>query len=141
MAYDAAGSAHPLHGLWSRRQSTKFNGVAYPVQRAAAAIYTEEGKKQTRALADFYLGNAKLIREAVKRLGLPCAGGDNAPYIWVNVDRDSWQFFDLLLTKAGVVVTPGAGFGRCGEGHVRAWDEGTHGRRSEEEFQPSIQKG
>jgi LL-diaminopimelate aminotransferase len=89
------------------------------VQRAAAAIYTEEGKKQTRALADFYLGNAKLIREAVTRLGLPCAGGDNAPYIWVNVGRDSWQFFDLLLTKAGVVVTPGAGFGRCGEGHVR----------------------
>jgi LL-diaminopimelate aminotransferase len=89
------------------------------VQRAAAAIYTEEGKKQTRALADFYLGNAKLIREALTRLGFPCAGGDNAPYIWVNVGRDSWQFFDLLLTQAGVIVTPGAGFGRCGEGHVR----------------------
>jgi LL-diaminopimelate aminotransferase len=119
VARDAAGTVHPLHGLWSRRQSTKFNGVAYPVQRAAAAIYTEEGKKQTRALADFYIGNAKLIRETLMRLGLPCAGGDNAPYIWVNVGRDSWQFFDLLLTKAGVVVTPGAGFGRCGEGHVR----------------------
>jgi LL-diaminopimelate aminotransferase len=119
VAYDAAGTAHPLHSLWSRRQSTKFNGVSYPVQRAAAAIYTEEGKKQTRALADFYLGNAKLIRDVLTRLGLPCAGGDNAPYIWVNVGGDSWQFFDLLLTKAGVVCTPGAGFGRCGEGHVR----------------------
>jgi LL-diaminopimelate aminotransferase len=119
MAYDAAGNAHPLHGLWSRRQSTKFNGVAYPVQRAAAAIYTDKGKRQTRALADFYLGNAKLIREALTRLGIPCAGGENAPYIWANVGRDSWEFFDLLLDKAGVVVTPGAGFGRCGEGHVR----------------------
>lgn len=119
VGYDSAGAAHPLHGLWSRRQSTKFNGVAYPVQRAAAAIYTEAGRKQTRDLADFYLGNAKLIRDAVTRLGFPCAGGENAPYLWVNVGRDSWQFFDLLLSKAGVVVTPGAGFGRCGEGHVR----------------------
>ena len=119
VGYDSAGNAHPLHGLWSRRQSTKFNGVSYPVQRAAAAIYTEEGRKQTRALADFYLGNAQLIRQAMARLGLPCAGGDNAPYLWVHVGGDSWAFFDRLLAKAGVVVTPGAGFGRCGEGHVR----------------------
>jgi LL-diaminopimelate aminotransferase len=119
VAYDAAGSAHPLHRLWYRRQSTKFNGVSYPVQRAAAAIYSPEGKEQTRALADFYLGNARLIREALTRLGFPCVGGDNAPYVWANVGRDSWEFFDLLLTKAGVVCTPGAGFGRCGEGHVR----------------------
>jgi LL-diaminopimelate aminotransferase len=119
LAADAAGNAQPLHPLWSRRQSTKFNGVSYPVQRAAAAIYSDEGKKQTRALADFYLGNARLIREALTRLGIPCIGGDNAPYIWANVGRDSWAFFDLLLTKAGVVCTPGAGFGRCGEGHVR----------------------
>jgi LL-diaminopimelate aminotransferase len=108
-----------LHRLWYRRQSTKFNGVSYPVQRAAAAIYSPEGKEQTRALADFYLGNARLIREALTRLGFPCVGGDNAPYVWANVGRDSWEFFDLLLTKAGVVCTPGAGFGRCGEGHVR----------------------
>jgi len=119
VGYDAAGNAHPLHGLWTRRQSTKFNGVAYPVQRAAAAIFTDEGRRETRALADFYLGNARLIREALARLGIPCAGGENAPYLWANVARDSWQFFDLLLDKAGVVVTPGAGFGRCGEGHVR----------------------
>ena len=119
VAYDAAGTAHPLHGLWYRRQSTKFNGVSYPVQCAAAAIYSDEGKEQTRALADFYLGNARLIREALTRLGFPCVGGENAPYIWAHVGRDSWAFFDLLLTKASVVVTPGAGFGRCGEGHVR----------------------
>jgi LL-diaminopimelate aminotransferase len=119
MGHDAAGAACPLHRLWSRRQSTKFNGVSYPVQRAAAAVYSTEGKEQTRALADFYLGNARLIRDALTRLGFPCVGGENAPYIWANVGRDSWAFFDLLLTKAGVVCTPGAGFGRCGEGHVR----------------------
>ena len=119
VASDAAGNAQPLHPLWYRRQSTKFNGVSYPVQRAAAAIYTDEGRQQTRALADFYLGNARLIRDALKRLGIPCIGGENAPYIWADVGRDSWAFFDLLLTKAGVVCTPGAGFGRCGQGHVR----------------------
>jgi len=118
-ARDAAGAAQSVHALWNRRHSTKFNGVAYPVQRAAAAVYTAEGRQQTRALADFYLGNARLIREAMGRLGLKCVGGDNAPYIWVNTGRDSWEFFDLLLNKAQVVCTPGAGFGRCGEGHVR----------------------
>ena len=119
MAFDAAGNAQPLHALWNRRHTTKFNGVSYPVQKAAAAIFTDEGKKQVRAMTDFYLGNAKLIRAAMARLGLPCVGGDNSPYIWVNVGRDSWEFFDLLLMRAGVVCTPGAGFGRCGEGHVR----------------------
>jgi LL-diaminopimelate aminotransferase len=119
MAYDAAGHATPLHALWNRRHTTKFNGVSYPVQKAAAAIYTDAGRKQVRALTDFYLGNAKLIREAMARLGLPCVGGDNSPYIWVNVGGDSWVFFDRLLTQAGVVCTPGAGFGQCGEGHVR----------------------
>ncbi|MEY2881623.1 MAG: LL-diaminopimelate aminotransferase, partial [Verrucomicrobiota bacterium] len=119
MAYDAAGKAHPVHALWNRRHTTKFNGVAYPVQKAAAAVYSAEGQAQTRALTDFYLGNAKLIREAVTKLGMSCIGGDNAPYIWVNTGRDSWEFFDLLLDKAQVVCTPGAGFGKCGEGHVR----------------------
>jgi len=118
-AYDAAGNAHPLHALWNRRHTTKFNGVAYPIQKAAAAIYTDEGKKQTRALTDFYLGNAKLVRDAITKLGFGCVGGDNAPYIFVNTGRDSWEFFDLLLNKAQVVCTPGAGFGKCGEGHVR----------------------
>jgi LL-diaminopimelate aminotransferase len=118
-AWDAAGREHAVHALWNRRHTTKFNGVAYPVQKAAAAIYTEAGKQQTRALTDFYLANAALIREAVTRLGFACIGGDNAPYIWINTGRDSWEFFDLLLNRAQVVCTPGAGFGRCGEGHVR----------------------
>jgi LL-diaminopimelate aminotransferase len=118
-ARDASGAEHAVHALWNRRHTTKFNGVSYPVQKAAAAVYTSEGQAQTRGLTDFYLGNAKLIREAVTKLGLSCIGGDNAPYIWVNTGRDSWEFFDLLLNKAQVVTTPGAGFGKCGEGHVR----------------------
>ncbi|WP_404425368.1 LL-diaminopimelate aminotransferase [Nibricoccus sp. IMCC34717] len=119
VAFDAAGNAHPLHALWTRRHTTKFNGVSYPVQKAAAAIFTDLGKQQVRAMTDFYLGNAALIRQAVTSWGFSCVGGDNAPYIWVNTGRDSWEFFDLLLNKAQVVCTPGAGFGKCGEGHVR----------------------
>ena len=119
MASDAAGRPHALHALWNRRHTTKFNGVSYPVQRAAAAVYTDAGLSQARTLTDFYLGNARLIRGAMARLGFACSGGENAPYIWVNVGRDSWEFFDLLLQKAQVVCTPGAGFGKCGEGHVR----------------------
>ena len=119
VAYDVAGNTHPLHALWNRRHTTKFNGVAYPIQKAAAAIYTDAGKKQTSDLINFYLANAKLIRDAMTQLGFTCIGGDNAPYIWVNTGRDSWEFFDLLLNKAQVVCTPGAGFGKCGEGHVR----------------------
>lgn len=118
-ARDASGNEQSVHALWNRRHTTKFNGVSYPVQKAAAAVYTPEGQKQTRELTDFYLGNAKLIREAMNKLGMSCIGGDNAPYIWVNTGRDSWEFFDLLLNKAQVVCTPGAGFGKCGEGHVR----------------------
>ncbi len=98
-ARDAAGNLQPVHALWNRRHTTKFNGVSYPVQKAAAAVYTPEGQKQTRDLTDFYLGNAKLIREAVTQLGMTCIGGDNAPYIWVNTGRDSWEFFDLLLNR------------------------------------------
>jgi LL-diaminopimelate aminotransferase len=119
MAYDAAGAAHSVHALWNRRHTTKFNGVSYPVQKAAAAIYTEAGKAQVKAMTDFYLGNAALIRAAVTKLGLSCVGGDNAPYIWVNTGTDSWAFFDKLLNEAQVVCTPGAGFGKCGEGHIR----------------------
>jgi LL-diaminopimelate aminotransferase len=119
LAWDAAGQSHSVHALWNRRHTTKFNGVSYPVQKAAAAIFTDEGQRQVREMTDFYLANAALIRSAVAGLGLSCVGGDNAPYIWVNTGRDSWEFFDLLLTRAQVVCTPGAGFGRCGEGHVR----------------------
>ena len=119
LAYDAAGNATGVHALWNRRHTTKFNGVAYPIQKAAAAIYTDAGKQQTSELINHYLANAKLIRDAMTKLGFTCIGGDNAPYIWVNTGRDSWEFFDLLLNKAQVVCTPGAGFGKCGEGHVR----------------------
>ncbi|HAO20686.1 MAG TPA: LL-diaminopimelate aminotransferase [Desulfobacteraceae bacterium] len=119
MAYDNNGAAHSLHSLWNRRHTTKFNGVSYPVQRAAEAIYSEEGKKQTKALIDAYLANAALIRKEMSGLGFDCVGGDNSPYIWVNAKRDSWEFFDLLLNKAGVVCTPGAGFGKCGQGFIR----------------------
>ena len=119
MGWDAAGQPQALHPLWNRRHTTKFNGVSYPIQRAAAAVYTAAGQTQTRALTDFYLENAALIRRAMAGLGFTCAGGDNAPYIWINVGRDSWEFFDLLLNQAQVVCTPGAGFGACGQGHVR----------------------
>jgi len=118
-AYDSTGAPHSVHALWNRRHTTKFNGVAYPIQRAAAAVYSAEGQQQTRVLTDFYLGNAKLIRARLESLGLPCIGGDNAPYIWINTGTDSWAFFDKLLNEAQVVCTPGAGFGKCGEGHVR----------------------
>ena len=119
VAWDAEGEAHPLHELWSRRMSTKFNGVSYPVQRAAAAVYTPQGRKETRGLSDYYLVNAKIIRERMTSIGFPCVGGVDSPYIWAQVNMDSWKFFDLLLDKAGVIVTPGAGFGACGEGYVR----------------------
>jgi LL-diaminopimelate aminotransferase len=102
-----------------RRHTTKFNGVSYPVQRAAEAIYTEQGKQQIRALSDYYLKNAALIVEEMTALGFDCIGGVNSPYIWIDGKTDSWSFFDLLLKKAGVVCTPGAGFGRCGEGYIR----------------------
>jgi LL-diaminopimelate aminotransferase len=118
-AYTADGEKHPLHALWYRRHSTKFNGVSYPVQRAAEAVYSEEGRSQTRALIDYYLKNATLIRKEIEALGFDCIGGENAPYIWINGRSDSWKFFDLLLEKAAVVCTPGAGFGKCGEGYIR----------------------
>jgi LL-diaminopimelate aminotransferase len=118
-AYDKAGNIHSVHALWNRRHTTKFNGVSYPVQKAAAAIFTPEGQAQIKAQTDFYLANAALIRTAMTTLGFGVVGGDNAPYVWINTGRDSWEFFDLLLNQAGVVCTPGAGFGTCGEGHVR----------------------
>ncbi|MFP4629693.1 MAG: LL-diaminopimelate aminotransferase [Desulfohalobiaceae bacterium] len=117
--YTSQGQEVPLHGLWLRRQSTKFNGVSYPVQRAAEAVYSEQGQAQTQELIDYYLQNASLILQGMQSLGLECAGGRNSPYIWVNAGRDSWELFDLLLSRAGVVTTPGPGFGKCGEGFIR----------------------
>jgi len=119
MVYDAAGNAKPLYTLWNRRHTTKFNGVSYPVQRAAAAIYTDEGKLQVRGLTDYYLKNARKIRSVISDLGFHCVGGDNSPYIWIQVQSDSWAFFDRLLNEAAVVCTPGSGFGSCGEGYIR----------------------
>jgi len=117
--YDGEGGAHPLHELWNRRHTTKFNGVSYPVQRAAEAVYSPQGKREVREMTDYYLGNARLIRGSLQKLGFPCAGGEDSPYLWVKAGMDSWAFFDLLLAKAGVVCTPGSGFGVCGEGYVR----------------------
>ncbi|MBF0209931.1 MAG: LL-diaminopimelate aminotransferase [Desulfamplus sp.] len=120
MIFDDNGDKISLHALWHRRQSTKFNGVSYPVQKAAEAIYSEEGRIQIKALVSYYLKNAELIRLAMSELGFEFVGGDNSPYIWIDGNgRDSWQFFDMLLTKAGVVCTPGAGFGKCGQGYIR----------------------
>ncbi len=118
-AFSKNGEKHALHALWNRRHATKFNGVSYPVQRAAEAIYSEAGKVQTKALVDDYMENAAIIRKEISALGYSCIGGENSPYIWVTAELDSWSFFDLLLEKAGVVCTPGAGFGKCGEGYIR----------------------
>jgi LL-diaminopimelate aminotransferase len=119
LAFDEAGHKQALHPLWNRRHSTKFNGVSYPVQKAAAAVYSDAGKAQTRELVDYYLKNAALIRTEIKTLGFDCVGGENSPYIWIDGKKDSWGFFDQLLNEAGVVCTPGAGFGTCGEGFIR----------------------
>ena len=118
-AYTASGEKVHLNELWNRRHTTKFNSVSYPVQRAAEAVYSDEGKVQVKELSDYYLKNATLIRAEVSTLGFDCIGGENSPYIWINSKTDSWVFFDLLLQKAGVVCTPGAGFGKCGEGYIR----------------------
>jgi LL-diaminopimelate aminotransferase len=117
----ADGSRVPLHQLWSRRHSTKFNGASYPVQKAAAAVFSEEGKAQVAALIEHYMGNAKLLREACLALGLKVFGGVNAPYVWVGCPDglSSWDMFDKMLTEARVVITPGSGFGSAGEGYFR----------------------
>jgi len=119
LAYDKDGNTHSLHSLWNRRHCTKFNGVSYPVQRAAEAVYTEAGKQQCKALIDYYMENAKTVCKTMDKLGYKYVGGDNSPYIWIEGNMDSWEFFDMLLNKAGVVCTPGAGFGKCGDGYIR----------------------
>ncbi|KUJ94808.1 MAG: LL-diaminopimelate aminotransferase [Desulfonauticus sp.] len=117
--YTEQGNPIELHKLWLRRQTTKFNGVAYPIQRAAEAVYSPEGQQEIKNNINYYLKNAQLIRTTISDLGLHCVGGENSPYIWIECKRDSWEFFDLLLQKAGVVCTPGVGFGKCGQGYVR----------------------
>lgn len=110
-----------LNSMWLRRQTTKFNGVPYIVQRGAEKIFTPEGERQTAAVLDYYRGNAKIIADACDELGIYYTGGKNSPYIWFKCpgNMDSWEFFDLLLTEANVVGTPGEGFGRNGEGFFR----------------------
>ena len=111
----------PLHQLWHRRWSTKANSVSYPVQRGAEALYTSQGREQVRALIDHYMGNAKILRDAVAKIGMKVFGGINAPYLWVKTPAGltSWEIFDLMLRDLNVVITPGSGFGAQGEGYFR----------------------
>lgn len=117
----ADGEKRPLHPLWNRRFSTKFNGVSYVTQRAAEALYSSEGKAEVAALVSHYMGNAKILREAVSVAGLTVFGGVNAPYIWVRGPQGatSWDIFDRVLNEANIVITPGSGFGNAGEGYFR----------------------
>jgi LL-diaminopimelate aminotransferase len=115
------GESKPLYPLWLRNHTTKFNGVSYPVQRAAEAIYSPQGRREVDALVDFYMENARILREAVSGAGLKVYGGIDAPYIWVRGPEGvpSWTMFDFLLREANIVTTPGSGFGAAGEGYFR----------------------
>jgi LL-diaminopimelate aminotransferase len=117
-AYTESGEKVQLNKLWNRRHTTKFNGVPYVIQRAAEAVYSEDGKKQVKELVNYYMTNAKIIRESLLDMGFEIFGGINAPYIWLKTPNNmkSWEFFDLLLEKANV---PGVGFGPSGEGYFR----------------------
>ncbi len=120
-AYDEKGDAHALNALWNRRQTTKFNGVPYIVQRAATAVYSEQGSIEIKALVRYYMENARIIREGLVELGFTVFGGVNAPYIWLKCPEglSSWGFFDKLLKEVHIVGTPGVGFGTQGEGYFR----------------------
>lgn len=117
----ADGKRQAIHPLWNRRQTTKFNGVSYVVQRGAAAVYSPEGRRQVKETIDFYLTNARLLREGLTKAGIRVYGGVDAPYVWLETPKGigSWEFFDLLLQRAHLVGTPGSGFGACGEGYFR----------------------
>ena len=119
--YTKDGKEVQLKKLWNRRTCTKFNGASYIIQRAAEAIYTEEGKKQIKENINYYLENARIIKDCLKDTGFNVYGGDNAPYIWLRVPQNmtSWEFFDKLLEEVNVVGTPGSGFGPSGEGYFR----------------------
>ena len=117
----STGEQYSLNKLWNRRTTTKFNGASYPVQKAAAAVYSPEGWKQTKEIIDYYMDNARIIREGLKDAGITCYGGVDAPYIWLKTPggMSSWDFFDKLLNECFVVGTPGSGFGPSGEGYFR----------------------
>ena len=119
--YTKSGEKVSLNSLWYRRVCTKFNGVSYPVQRAAEAVYSENGQKEIKENIDYYMENAKVIREGLENAGFTVYGGKNAPYIWLKLPDGitSWEFFDKLLNEVGVVGTPGSGFGPSGEGYFR----------------------
>ncbi|HAV61694.1 MAG TPA: LL-diaminopimelate aminotransferase [Verrucomicrobiales bacterium] len=121
LAKTSSGEQRSVHPLWLRRSTTKFNGVSYPIQRAAEAVYSPDGKAQCRALIEHYMGNARILCDAVKSAGLSVFGGVNAPYIWVQAPKGmtSWQMFDRILSEAAIVITPGSGFGSKGEGYFR----------------------
>ena len=127
MAYTKSGEAHSLNPLWNRRHTTKFNGVPYIIQRGAEAIFSEAGQAQVQETIDYYMENARIIREGLQKIGLSVFGGVNAPYIWLKTPAgiDSWGFFDKLLNEANIVGTPGAGFGPSGEGYFRLTSFGT----------------
>lgn len=112
---------HNIGKLWYRRQSSKFNGVSYPVQRAAEAVFSPEGQRQIRQNIDYYKRNASVISDTMKELGIDYTGGKNSPYIWITCPNNmgSWEFFDFLLENANIVATPGEGFGECGKGCMR----------------------
>jgi LL-diaminopimelate aminotransferase len=120
-AYKSDGTAVDVNPIWSRRQATKFNGVSYITQAGAAAVYSDEGKTQIRKTISLYMSNAATIRKSLTEMGYDVYGGVNAPYVWLSTPEGtgSWEFFDLLLSKANVVGTPGAGFGAAGEGYFR----------------------
>jgi LL-diaminopimelate aminotransferase len=121
MASNSKGEDVSVKSLWSRRHSTKFNGASYPVQKAAAAIYTPEGKKQVADIIAYYLENARIMKQSLEEQGFKVYGGVNAPYVWIKTKNNmkSWDFFDQLLTNIQIVGTPGSGFGPCGEGYFR----------------------
>ena len=116
-----SGEMVQLNQLWNRRQCTKFNGTAYIVQRAAEAVYSEEGKREVRDTIHYYMTNARIMREALTEVGLQVYGGVDAPYLWLKTPEGvgSWEFFEQLLTQIHVVSTPGVGFGPAGEGYIR----------------------
>ncbi len=121
MGTTATGERYSFNKLWNRRQCTKFNGVSYPVQKAAAAVYSDEGWAQVKDVIDYYMDNARIIREGLTAAGIQCFGGVNAPYIWLRTPEGmtSWDFFDKLLNECHIVGTPGSGFGPSGEGYFR----------------------
>ncbi len=121
IAFGPDGEEKTLHSLWYRRHTTKFNGVSYPVQKATAAVYSPEGKKEVQEVIDYYMKNAEIMRESLKEAGFKVFGGINAPYIWAKSKENikSWDLFDKLLNEANVVGTPGSGFGPSGEGYFR----------------------